>query len=26
MIANIAIVFHWSLSEMMEMEPRELLF
>ncbi|WP_338155461.1 GpE family phage tail protein [Bartonella krasnovii] len=26
LIADIAIVFHWSLSEMMEMEPRELLF
>nr|WP_275064642.1 GpE family phage tail protein [Bartonella sp. MM73XJBT] len=26
MIADIAIVFHWSLSEMMEMELQELIF
>ncbi|WP_022708604.1 GpE family phage tail protein [Bartonella bovis] len=25
-MADIAIVFHWSLSEMMEMEPQELWF
>ncbi|WP_332060728.1 MULTISPECIES: GpE family phage tail protein [unclassified Bartonella] len=26
MIGDIAIVFHWPLSDMMEMEPQELIF
>ncbi|WP_375696168.1 GpE family phage tail protein [Bartonella sp. AC67GZZY] len=25
-MADITIVFHWSLSDMMEMEPQELIF
>ncbi|WP_375679970.1 GpE family phage tail protein [Bartonella sp. AP7XZML] len=25
-MADIAIVFHWSLPDMMEMEPQELIF
>ncbi|WP_455476547.1 GpE family phage tail protein [Bartonella sp. B17] len=26
LIADIAIVFHWPLSDMLEMEPQELIF
>ncbi|WP_208439991.1 GpE family phage tail protein, partial [Bartonella grahamii] len=26
LIADIAIVYHWTLSKMIEMEPQELIF